>query len=169
MWHGSVGFKIGDLLPEKKHPGGDDQAARVAEPALVLVVEDYEDTRILYAEFLAFAGLRTETAATAEEGIAKAFAETPTVIIMDLALPGIDGAEATRRLKADERTKDVPILIVTGHALPDWLQVARDAGADVVLTKPLRPMDLLEKLMPFLQDHSEPTERTTGTRRKKGT
>jgi CheY-like chemotaxis protein len=134
------------------------------------VVEDYEDTRVMYAEFLEFAGLRVETATTAEEGLSKAFAEPPAAIIMDLALPGMDGCEATRRLKADARTKDVPIVVVTGHAVPDRLQDALDAGAEVVLTKPLVPMALLEKLMPFFtkpSDSRPPPEQTTGTRRRR--
>jgi CheY-like chemotaxis protein len=142
---------------------------RANRKPLVLVVEDYEDTREMYAAFLAFSGLRAATAATAEEGLTMAFAEPPDVIVMDLALPGMDGSEATRRLKADARTKDVPVVVVTGNAVPERLQAAVDAGANVVLTKPILPMDLLAKLMPFLKptDSTPPPERTTGTRPKR--
>jgi len=167
----SIRLKIELLSPAKKRIGGSDRAARAAAPGLVLIIEDYADTREMYAEFLEFAGLRTDSAATAEEGIAKALSERPNVIIMDLALPGMDGWEATRRLKADERTKDIAIVVVTGHAVPDQLQAARDAGAELVLTKPLLPMELLEKLMPFLgrpSGSTPPPERTTGTRRRQG-
>ncbi len=123
----------------------------------------------MYAEFLEFAGLRAETAATAEEGIAKAFELTPSVIVMDLALPGMDGWEATRQLKADKRTKDVPIVVVTGHAIPDRLEAARTAGADAVLTKPLLPIALLEHLMPFIRgtDESPPHQATRKRRRRR--
>ena len=124
----------------------------------------------MYSKFLEFAGLRTDTAETAEEGLAKAFAEKPSVIIMDLALPGMDGWEATRRLKADERTKDVPIIVVTGHVVAERLREASEAGADVVLAKPLLPTQLLEKIMPFLEipsDSTPPPEATTATRKRR--
>jgi CheY-like chemotaxis protein len=155
------------LSPAKKRTASSDPA----DAPLVLIVEDNEDARDLYAMFLELAGLRTEAVATAEEGLTKAFAEAPDVIIMDLSLPDMDGAKATERLKADPRTRDVPVVVVTGEAVPARLNAATEAGADAVYTKPLLPHELLERLMPFLAKPSDttppPEERTTATRRRK--
>src|SRR5690242_2592824 len=81
----------------------------------VLVVEDYPDGRDLYAEYLAYAGYDVDVAATGEEAIALARECHPDVILMDLSLPVMSGFEATRILKADERTKDIPVMAVSGH------------------------------------------------------
>jgi len=66
----------------------------------------------------------------------------PDVILLDLSLPVMDGWEATRRLKADERTKHIPVLAVTGHALTGISEEARKAGCDGFITKPCLPEDL---------------------------
>jgi two-component system, cell cycle response regulator DivK len=66
----------------------------------------------------------------------------PDAIIMDLSLPTMDGWQATRRLKGDEITKNIPVIVVTGHALAGVEKSARDAGADMFLTKPCLPEDL---------------------------
>lgn len=157
------------MSPAKKRGAPREEPAPPAP--LVLIVDDFLDTREMYSDFLEFAGLRTDTAETAEEGLAKAFTEKPSIIIMDLALPGsIDGWEATRRLKADGRTKDVPVIVVTGHAMPDQLKAASDAGADAVCAKPLLPTELLEKIMPFLQkpsDSTPPPDALTATRKRR--
>src|SRR5687768_11167902 len=87
------------------------------KPPLVLVVDDFADNRDMYARFLEFSGFRASQAANGQEALDKAFAERPDLVVMDLSLPGLDGWEATRRLKADARTKDVPVVAVTGHAL----------------------------------------------------
>jgi CheY-like chemotaxis protein len=112
----------------------------------VLVVDDSADNREIYAAFLRYAGLAVVTAASAEEGLAKAAAEPPAVVVMDLALPRMDGFEATRRLKAHPRTKGAKIIVVTGHAIDEYQDRARDAGADAVCTKPCLPDDLLAQV-----------------------
>lgn len=124
----------------------------------------------MYGQFLEFAGLRVAKAETAEDAIALARRELPTVIVMDYALPGIDGIEATRRLKADPETHAIPVVIVTGHAVEDRLQEARDAGANAVLTKPLLPLDLLQQIAPLLavvSDSAPPHAMTTSTRKRR--
>jgi two-component system cell cycle response regulator DivK len=136
----------------------------------VLVIDDVADNRELYAEFLAFAGLRVVTAADAERGLAEAFATRPSVIIMDLGLPLMDGWEATRILKADPRTRGTPLVVVTGYIEEEMLRRARDAGADAVLTKPCIPTELLARVMSFMPPPSPadafPPEKTA-TRRKR--
>ena len=75
---------------------------------LVLVVDDYQDAREMYAEYLNFSGFRVTEASTGDEAVEKAFAQRPDVILMDLSLPGMDGWAATRQLKNDERTSASP-------------------------------------------------------------
>jgi CheY-like chemotaxis protein len=70
----------------------------------------------------------------------------PDLIVMDLSLPGIDGWEATRRLKADPRTKRIPVIALTGHALAGHSKGAMDAGCDAFITKPCLPERLLEEV-----------------------
>ena len=99
-----------------------------AEEALVLVVEDYQDAREMYAAYLQFSGYRVAEATNGAEAVEQARATRPDIILMDLALPKMDGWEATRRLKSDERTKHIPIVALTGHALAGHAEGARQAG-----------------------------------------
>jgi len=113
---------------------------------LVLVVDDFDDNRLLYATTIAEAGYAVEEATNGQEALDKIGDKRPAVIIMDLSMPIVDGWEATRRIKADPRTKDIVIIAVTGHATNYGLQQAREAGAEAVLTKPCLPADLLRTL-----------------------
>lgn len=135
----------------------------------VLIVDDVLDNREMYAEYLRFSGLRAETAETAEEALEMARREPPAVVVMDLALPEMDGLEATRRLKADPRTGATRVIVVSGHAVRDQAERAIAAGAEEFCSKPFLPLDLLAKvqaLMPAPDDGSgAPT--TTRTRRRK--
>jgi CheY-like chemotaxis protein len=110
----------------------------VAEP-LVLVVDDYDDAREMYAESLLVSGFRVAEAANGAEAVELALSLTPDVILMDLSLPGVDGWEATRRLKADPRTQHIPVVALTGHALSSALDAARAAGCDRFVVKPALP------------------------------
>ena len=85
---------------------------------LVLVVDDFEDNRAMYVEYLQFQGLRVAEAVNGEEAVERAIALLPAVIIMDLSLPVMDGWEATRRIKGDPRTKHIKVVALTGHAEP---------------------------------------------------
>ena len=113
---------------------------------LILLVDDFEDNREMYAEYLRFAGYRVAEASTGHEALDKAFSLAPDLIVMDLSLPGIDGWEATRRLKADDRTKRIPVVALTGHALAGHSKGARDAGCDAFVTKPCLPEDLEKEI-----------------------
>jgi two-component system cell cycle response regulator DivK len=102
----------------------------------VLVVDDFRDGREMLSEYLTFRGIAVSTAADGEEALATAFNRPPTVVVMDLTMPGLDGWEATRRLKADIRTKDVIVIAVTANALVPNETKAREAGADAFVCKP---------------------------------
>ena len=84
---------------------------------LILVVDDYQDAREMYAEYLQYSGFRVAEAKNGNEAVAQARSLRPDLILMDLSLPGMDGWEATRVLKADDATKHIPIVALTGHAL----------------------------------------------------
>jgi CheY-like chemotaxis protein len=109
---------------------------------LVLVVDDVAHGREIFAEYLEFRGFRVATAADGLEALDKAFDLRPDVILMDLSLPALDGWEATRRLKQDERTRKIPVIALTAHALQSAHDKAKAAGCDSVVTKPCIPKDL---------------------------
>jgi CheY-like chemotaxis protein len=116
------------------------------EAPLVLVVDDFQDNREMFAEFLLISGFRVAEAATGQEALEQAFALIPDVILMDLSLPGLDGWEATRRLKSDARTRHIPVVALTGHVLADCSREAREAGCDAFLTKPCMPEALVSEV-----------------------
>ena len=122
-----------------------------AEAMLVLLVDDYPDNRDIYVQFLTYSGLRVEEAENGHQALDKAFELRPDVIVMDLSLPGLDGWEATRRLKADDRTRGIPIIALTGHALAGHSKGAMDAGCDAFITKPCLPERLMEEIKSMLK------------------
>jgi two-component system, cell cycle response regulator DivK len=114
-------------------------------PSLVLVVEDYQDAREMYAAYLRFSGFEVAEATDGVEAIERALELMPDIILMDLALPKMDGWEATRRLKTDERTRHIPIVALAGHA-----EGARQAGCDAFVTKPCLPDALVSEIQRML-------------------
>ena len=117
---------------------------------LVLVVEDYQDAREMYAAYLQFSGYRVAEATNGVEAIEQAQQLMPDIILMDLALPKMDGWEATRRLKSDDRTRNIPIVALTGHALAGHAEGARQAGCDSFVTKPCLPDALVAEIKRML-------------------
>jgi CheY-like chemotaxis protein len=117
---------------------------------LILVVDDYQDAREMYAEYLQFSGFRVAEARNGNEALEQAFALKPDLILMDLSLPGMDGWEATRQLKADERTQNIPVVALTGHALAGASDGAKRAGCDSFVTKPCLPDDLVVEVRRML-------------------
>ena len=117
---------------------------------LVLIVDDFQDARELYCEYLTFCGYRVAEAQNGAEAIKKAIKLTPDLILMDLSMPVVDGWEATRRLKADGRTRTIPVVALTGHAMAGHAESARAAGCDLVVTKPCLPQDLVTKIVEVL-------------------
>jgi two-component system, cell cycle response regulator DivK len=129
---------------------------------LVLVVEDYQDAREMYAAYLQFSGYRVAEATNGVEAIEQAQQLMPDIILMDLALPKMDGWEATRRLKSDERTRNIPIVALTGHALAGHAEGAREAGCDSFVTKPCLPDALVAEIKRMLGASSTPGPRKSG-------
>ncbi|HEY5619306.1 MAG TPA: response regulator [Vicinamibacterales bacterium] len=117
---------------------------------LILVVDDYEDAREMYAEYLRFCGFRVAEARNGNEALEQAFMLMPDLILMDLSLPGMDGWEATRQLKSDERTRNIPVVALTGHALAGASEGAKRAGCDSFVTKPCLPDDLVVEVRRML-------------------
>ena len=120
------------------------------EPIRILVVDDFHDNREMYAAYLRFSGFMVVEAVTGTEAIEMALATPPNLIVMDLSLPGMDGWEATRRLKIDPTTKDIPIVVVSGHALEGSVRAAKAAGCDAFLRKPCLPQALLAEVKKLL-------------------
>ena len=115
------------------------QAFCTGMAALVLIVVDSHDARALYGEYLEFCGFRVMTAADGEQAVTLARTVHPDVVLMDLALPRIDGCEAIRQLRADPVTADTPVVALIGQNFGDDPDLARAAGADLCLSKPCLP------------------------------
>jgi len=112
----------------------------------VLVVDDFEDNRLMYVEYLQFEGFRVAEAVNGEEAVAQTGELLPAVVIMDLSLPVLDGWEATRRIKANPRTRHITVIALTGHAEPAHAKKARDAGCDDFIAKPCLPEQLVQRI-----------------------
>jgi len=117
----------------------------------ILVVEDHEDNRQILRDLLKSAGYEMVEAWDGDAALRAAASEKPDLILMDIDLPGINGYEATRRLKADPAMRQVPIIVVTSYALSGDEQKARDAGADDYIAKPYSPRQLLAKVRAYLK------------------
>ena len=136
-------------------PAGATPAAP-AQKKRVLVVDDFDDAREMYAEYLEFAGFQVETACNGVEAVEKAQEANPDIILMDLSLPVMDGWEATRRLKADQRTRHIPVVALTGHTLSGHSNGAREAGCDAFVTKPCLPDALVQEVKKQLAARAMP-------------
>ena len=113
---------------------------------LILVVEDYDDAREMYVEYLTFTGFRVDSATNGLEAIEMTERLLPDLVLMDLALPKLDGWEATRRLKSNPATAHIPVIALTGHALAGHAERAREAGCDSFITKPCVPDELVAEI-----------------------
>ena len=118
----------------------------------ILVVEDQEDNRRIVHDLLSARGYELIEAITGEDGLNLAAAEKPDLILMDIQLPGMDGYEVTRRIKANPRLAHIPIIVVTSYALSGDDKKAFEAGCDGYVTKPFSPRVLLAKIREFLPD-----------------
>jgi two-component system, cell cycle response regulator DivK len=116
----------------------------------ILVVEDQEDARRIVRDLLAASEYELVEATTGEEGLALAERERPDLILMDIQLPGMDGYEVTRRIKANPALSHIPIIAVTSYALSGDDQKAYAAGCDSYVTKPYSPRVLLAKIREYL-------------------
>ena len=114
--------------------------------ARILLVEDNEMNRDLLVRRLERCGYEMLIAVDGREGLAKAQTEHPDLILMDMNLPKVDGWEATRRLKAEESTREIPVIAWTAQAMASDREKALDAGCDAYDTKPVDFKRLLSKI-----------------------
>ena len=117
------------------------------EQLSVLIVEDQKDGRQVLADSLGLMGFAVSTADEGACGVELARQLRPSVILMDLAMPGVDGWEATRRLKQDEATRHIPIVVLTAFSDRRARERAMEMGCAETLLKPIHPPDLLERLL----------------------
>ena len=116
----------------------------------ILVVEDQADNRRILHDLLSSVGYEILEAVTGDEGVTLAATQRPDLILMDVQLPGIDGYEATRRIKADPALRHIPIIAVTSYALSGDDVKAFEAGCDAYFAKPYDPIALLAKIREYL-------------------
>src|SRR5690242_8573198 len=115
----------------------------------VMLVEDNPHNRKIFSGMLQHAGFRVIEAEDGNQALEKA-REQPDLILMDLSIPGVDGWEVTRRLKSDERSKAIPIIALTAHAMRGDEERALQAGCDGYLAKPISPKKVVEEVKRIL-------------------
>jgi len=117
---------------------------------LILVIEDQEDNRRILRDLLTNTGYEVIEAVTGEDGVTAAETHRPDLILMDVQLPGLNGYEATRRIKANPALSHIPIIVVTSYALSGDDIKAFEAGCDAYVSKPFSPRELLAKIREFV-------------------
>ena len=117
----------------------------------ILFVEDQEDGRRIVRDLLASSDYALLEAKTGEEGLALAEQERPDLILMDIQLPGLDGYEVSRRIKANPMLSHIPIIAVTSYALSGDEQKAYAAGCNDYVAKPFSPRALMAKIREYLK------------------
>jgi two-component system, cell cycle response regulator DivK len=118
----------------------------------ILVIEDTEDNRQIIRDLLTSVGYELIEAVDGVEGVQMARSHRPDLILMDIQLPGIDGYEATRQIRAIHEIARVPIIAVTSYALSGDEAKSREAGCDGYVAKPFSPRQLLAKIREFLPE-----------------
>jgi CheY-like chemotaxis protein len=124
-------------------------------PQTVLLVEDNDDNLRIYSTILAYSGYRVLEAMDGEAGLAMARSENPALILMDVSLPKIDGWEATRQLKADPATANIPVIALTAHALASDREKAIEIGFDGYIPKPAEPRAVVAEVRRILGDRQK--------------
>lgn len=121
-------------------------ASTTRKRVTALIIDDDRDTRELYTQYLSRSGVNTVEAEDGVHGLAKATSIVPDVITTDLILPRMGGAELCRSLKSAERTRGIPVIVVTGLVKESEVEAAKQAGCISVLIKPCLPDDLLAEI-----------------------
>jgi CheY-like chemotaxis protein len=134
--------------------GEADVASSARTRFCILVVDDHQDARIIYGKSIEYAGFRVILARDGNDALVIVEEFLPDLIVLDLALPKLDGWAVARRLKAGIRTRDIPIIALTGHAEPENRERALEAGCALFLTKPCQPDALVDAIERLLQDSS---------------
>ncbi|HUH12097.1 MAG TPA: response regulator [Longimicrobiales bacterium] len=117
---------------------------------VVLLVEDNEETRDMYRVALCRSGYGVREAADGEEGVRLARLHRPALVVMNVALPVLDGWSATVRLKSDPETAAIPVIILSGLTAPDDHERSSSSGCDAYLDKPLEPSRLVEAVRKWI-------------------
>jgi two-component system, cell cycle response regulator DivK len=125
---------------------------------VILVVEDNERNLKLLRDVLEYAGYDVRVARTGEDGVTLAVKEPPDLVLMDLQLPGIDGMEALRQLRASPRTADIPVVAVTAQAMKQDRERVLEAGFDGYVEKPISVRAFPEQVRGFLAGGEAGTE-----------
>ncbi|MBP1599148.1 MAG: response regulator [Acidobacteria bacterium] len=117
---------------------------------VILVIEDQEDNRRIMRDLLTTKGYDVIESVDGLDGVKTAETRRPDLILMDIQLPGIDGYEATRRIKANPEIRGTPIIVVTSYALSGDDVKAFQAGCDAYMAKPFSPRELLAKVREYI-------------------
>jgi len=119
-------------------------ATRKDSPGTILLVEDFDDTRLMMKLWLLKQGYRVVEAETGEEAIAAAQRELPDLIIMDMMMPGMNGLDATRRIREYQALRQTPIVAVSAYGADEYRSLAIDAGCDEYISTPFEPSELAD-------------------------
>jgi len=122
----------------------------------LLLVEDNEDNRTIYSTLLRHLGYQVIEAQNGVRAIELARSERPDLILMDISIPELDGWEATRILRGDPATKDIPIVALTAHALEDDRERAAEVGFSSYLAKPIEPRAVLAEVRRLIGENVTP-------------
>jgi two-component system cell cycle response regulator DivK len=125
--------------------------------ALILIVEDNDKNRKLVRDVLTFKGYEVIETETGEEGVRLAQERGPSLVLMDIRLPGIDGVEALRRLRAEETTREIPIMAMTASVMSEDRQKIMAAGFDGYQSKPINVTDFVAAVAQLLARPSRPS------------
>ena len=113
-----------------------------ASPRTILLVEDFDDTRLMMKLWLSKNGYRVVEAETGEEAISAAQRELPDLILMDMMMPGLNGLDATRRIREYQALRRTPIVAVSAYGADEYRTIAIDAGCDEYVSTPFEPSEL---------------------------
>jgi CheY-like chemotaxis protein len=117
-----------------------------APPRTILLVEDFDDTRLMMKMWLSKNGYRVVEAETGEEAISAARRELPDLILMDMMMPGLNGLDATRRIREYQALRRTPIVAVSAYGASEYRSIAINAGCDEYVSTPFEPSELAELL-----------------------
>ena len=120
----------------------------------ILYIEDNEDNVFMLTHRLSRRGFEVLVAGDGEQGVTRATEDKPALILMDLSLPVLDGWEATRQLKSNPATQNIPVIALSAHAMPGDAEKALAAGCDDYDTKPIEMKRLLSKIAALLPEEA---------------
>jgi CheY-like chemotaxis protein len=126
------------------------QKALEAPARTILVVDDFDDTRLMMRLWLERRGYRVVEASDGVEALEAARRESPDLVIMDIEMPALDGLAATRRIRGEEKTREVPIVAVSAYGAEHWRERALEAGCNEYVSTPFDPKELEDLIKSLL-------------------